>query len=235
MEKPYCTAIILAGGRGSRMGTEVHKQYLLLAGKPVLFYSLDVFQASDLIDEIILVAGEGEEEYCRRNFVLKYRLSKVSKIISGGRERYHSVWNGLQNVKKEGFVFIHDGARPFVDEEMLARIYKEVQIHKACVAGMPVKDTIKIVDESCSVADTPDRSTLWAVQTPQAFESRLVKRAYELLMQEEECLHVTDDAKVVEEMLHYPIKLVQGSYENIKITTPEDLVIGEALACRCGR
>lgn len=235
MEKPHCTAIVLAGGRGSRMGTEVHKQYLLLADKPVLFYSLSVFQDSDLIDEIILVAGEGEEEYCRKNFVLKYHLSKVGKIISGGRERYHSVWNALQNIEEEGFVFIHDGARPFVDGEILARIYKEVQIHKACVAGMPVKDTIKIVDRSLHVADTPDRSTLWAVQTPQVFETGLVKRAYEMLMQEEGCFHVTDDAKVVEEMLHYPIKLVRGSYENIKITTPEDLVIGEALVRRCGK
>lgn len=232
MEKPHCTAIVLAGGRGSRMGTDVHKQYLMLADKPVLFYSLNVFQSSDLIDEIILVTGEGEEEYCRKNFVQKYHLSKVSRIISGGRERYHSVWNGLQNTDEEGYVFIHDGARPFVDREMIVRIYEEVQIHKACVAGMPVKDTIKIVDENCNVTDTPDRSTLWAVQTPQVFEARLVKRAYEMLMQEEEHYHVTDDAKVVEEMLHYPIRLVEGAYENIKITTPEDLVIGEALARR---
>ncbi len=231
-EKPHCTTIVLAGGRGRRMGTEVHKQYLLLADKPVLFYSLNVFQASDLIDEIILVAGEGEEEYCRENFVRRFYLSKVGKIISGGRERYHSVWNGLKNVEEEGYVFIHDGARPFVDQEMLARLYEEVQIHKACAAGMPVKDTIKVVDENCNVRDTPDRSTLWAVQTPQVFEAGLVKRAYEMLMQEEECHHVTDDAKVVEEMLHYPVKLVQGSYENIKITTPDDLVIGEALARR---
>lgn len=128
--------------------------------------------------------------------------------------------------------FIHDGARPFVDEKMLARLYEEVRIHKACIAGMPVKDTIKIADENRSVADTPDRSTLWAVQTPQVFENRLVKQAYGMLMQEEERHRVTDDAGVVEEMLHHPVKLVQGSYENIKITTPEDLVIGEALARR---
>ena len=232
MEKPYCTAIVLAGGRGSRMGTDIHKQYLLLAGRPVLFYSLDVFQKSGLIDEIVLVAGDGEEEYCRKNFVEKYHLSKVSRIISGGRERYHSVWNGLQNTEEEGYVFIHDGARPFVDQAMIARIYKEVQIHKACAAGMPVKDTVKIVDGDCNVTDTPDRSTLWAVQTPQVFECRLVKMAYKMLMRDEERHHVTDDAGVVEEMLHHPVRLVQGSYENIKITTPDDLVIGEALARR---
>lgn len=234
MEKPHCTAIVLAGGRGSRMGTEVHKQYLLLAGRPVLFYSLKAFQDSDKIEEIILVAGDGEEEYCRMNFVEKYSLSKVGRIISGGKERYHSVWNGLQGAEEEGYVFIHDGARPFVDQEIIDRIYEEVQIHKACVAGMPVKDTIKIVDKNCNVADTPDRSILWAVQTPQVFETGLVKKAYRMLMQEEERHHVTDDAGVVEDMLHYPVKLVQGSYENIKITTPEDLVIGEALARKLG-
>lgn len=230
MGKPHCTAIVLAGGRGSRMGTEVHKQYLLLAGKPVLFYSLNAFQSCGLIDEVILVAGEGEEEYCQKNFVLEYGLSKVSRIVPGGKERYHSVWNGLRNVGEEGFVFIHDGARPFVDEGMLGRLYEEVQSCKACVAGMPVKDTIKMADGNRNVAGTPDRSKLWAVQTPQVFEARLVKKAYGMLMQEEGHCRVTDDAQVVEDMLHYPVRLVPGSYENIKITTPEDLAVGEALA-----
>ena len=234
MGKPYCTAIVLAGGRGSRMGTDIHKQYLLMAGKPVLFYSLKTFQDSELIEEIILVAGAGEEVYCRKNFVEKYRLSKVSAVVSGGSERYHSVWNGLQKVQNKGYVFIHDGARPFADREMIRRIYEEVQIHKACVTGMPVKDTIKMADEHGNVAGTPDRSTLWAVQTPQVFETGLVKKAYGMLMEEEGCRHVTDDAGVVEEMLNHPVKLVRGSYENIKITTPDDLVFGEALARRPG-
>lgn len=232
MEKPYCTAIVLAGGRGSRMGTDVHKQYLQMAGKPVLFYSLKTFQDSDLMEEIILVAGAGEEDYCRKNFVEKYGLSKVSAVVAGGSERYESVWNGLQKARGEGYVFIHDGARPFVDQEIIRRVYEEVRIHKACVAGMPVKDTIKIADEHGNVAGTPDRSTLWAVQTPQVFEAGLVKKAYGMLMEKEGRRQVTDDAGVVEEMMHHPIKLVPGSYENIKITTPDDLVAGEALARR---
>lgn len=232
MEKPYCTAIVLAGGRGSRMRTDVHKQYLQMAGTPVLFYSLKTFQDSDLMEEIILVAGAGEEDYCRKNFVEKYGLSKVSAVVAGGSERYESVWNGLQKARGEGYVFIHDGARPFVDQEIIRRVYEEVRIHKACVAGMPVKDTIKIADEHGNVAGTPDRSTLWAVQTPQVFEAGLVKKAYGMLMEKEGRRQVTDDAGVVEEMMHHPIKLVPGSYENIKITTPDDLVAGEALARR---
>lgn len=244
MEKAYCTAVVLAAGQGNRMGTKVHKQYLLLAGKPVVCYSLQVFQRSELIDEIILVTGEGEEEYCRENFVEKYGITKVSRILTGGKERFHSVWNGLQETREDGFVFIHDAARPFVDEEMLARLYKTVRVHKACVAGMPVKDTIKVADSDCNVEATPDRSTLWMIQTPQVFETKLVKKAYQMLMEELERAEtgsggprpikrtVTDDAGVVEEMLGHPVKLVKGSYENIKITTPDDLEVGGVFAGR---
>lgn len=232
MEKPHCTAIVLAAGQGKRMGTEVHKQYLLLAGQPVLCYSMKSFQDSDIIDEMILVTGEGEEGYCREQIVERYGLSKVSRIVAGGKERFHSVWNGLQKTREEGYVFIHDGARPFVDREMIIRLYETVRIHKACVAGMPVKDTIKIVDSECNVEATPDRSTLWMVQTPQVFETKLVKKAYGMLMREPEKYTVTDDAGVVEEILRHPVKLVKGSYENIKITTPDDLEVGAVFASR---
>lgn len=228
--KEYCTAIVLAAGRGKRMGTKVHKQYLLLSGRPVLYYSLRTFQDSELIDEIILVTGAGEEEYCRREIVEKYGITKVRKIVAGGEERYHSVQNALQKADGEGYIFIHDGARPFVNAETIRRVYEAVKLHKACVVGMPVKDTIKIADEEGYVADTPDRSRLWLIQTPQVFEGKLVKEAYNMLMQKSHT-NVTDDAMVVEQMLGYPVKLVKGSYENIKITTPEDLEIGEVF-CR---
>ena len=208
------------------MGTKVHKQYLLMGGKPVLFYSLNAFQRSKYIDEIVLVTGAGEEEYCRTSIVERYGFDKVSQVVCGGAERYHSVWNGLQTVRREGYVFIHDGARPFVDEMIIARAYQCVREHKACAAGMPVKDTIKITDKDGFVKDTPDRNTLWLIQTPQVFEVNLLTEAYSLLMQQED-IKVTDDAMVVEQMLHYPVKLFHGTYENIKITTPEDLVIGE--------
>ena len=123
MEKSYCTAIVLAAGKGKRMKTEVRKQYLMLAGKPILYYSLNVFQRSDIIDEIVLVVGDGEIDYCREQFVEKYGFTKVSKIVTGGAERYHSVWNALKETREKGYVFIHDGARPFVDETILKRTY----------------------------------------------------------------------------------------------------------------
>ncbi|GAA0801491.1 2-C-methyl-D-erythritol 4-phosphate cytidylyltransferase [Faecalicatena orotica] len=231
MEKAHCTAIVLAAGQGKRMGTKVHKQYLELAGKPVLYYSLKAFAYSDVIDEIYLITGPGEEEHCRREIIEKYEIPKVTKILPGGAQRYHSVWNGVQEMEEEGYVFIHDGARPFVNHEIIERVFQEVIHHKACVVGMPVKDTIKVVDDNEFVKNTPDRKSLWMIQTPQVFENHLIKGAYSMLMRES-YINVTDDAMVVEQMLKYPIKLVCGSYENIKITTPEDLDIAEVMIAR---
>ncbi len=229
MEKKRCVAIVLAAGQGRRMGTKIQKQYLLLNGKPVLYYSLNVFQKSEVIDEICIVTGAGDEDYCKREIVERYGITKVSQIIAGGAERYLSVWNALQVIGEDGYVFIHDGARPFVDEEMLYRVYNQVVCHRACVVGMSVKDTIKISDENGFVKETPDRSRVWMVQTPQVFDMALVKRAYALLIEKNET-NVTDDAMVVEQMMKIPVKFVEGSYENIKITTPEDLKIGEIFA-----
>lgn len=226
MKEKYCTAIVLAGGRGRRMGTKVHKQYLLIQNKPVLYYSLKMFQKSALIDEIILITGAGEEEYCREQIVEKYGISKVKHIVQGGAERYHSVFNGLEKVREEGVVFIHDGARPFVDESILERAYNCVARYHACAAGMPVKDTVKIVDAAQFVENTPDRRSVWIVQTPQVFDVQLVKAAYQKMMSQTE-IAVTDDAMVVETYMKVPVKLYKGSYENIKITTPEDLSIAE--------
>lgn len=225
MQKIKCTAIVLAAGQGKRMGTKVQKQYLELEGKPVLYYSLRTFEDCKLIDEIVLVVGANQKEYCEKEIVSKFCFRKVKAIVEGGAERYHSVSNGLQEVN-DGYVLIHDGARPFVNEEILQRVYDEVVKYKACVVGMPVKDTIKIADENGFADITPDRSLLWQVQTPQAFESSLIKEAYKKLM-ESDTINVTDDAMVVEQMLGEKVKLVRGSYENIKITTPDDLKIAE--------
>ena len=229
-KKEYCTAIVLAAGSGKRMGTKVHKQYLLMGGKPVLYYSLRAFEDSKRIDEIILVCGAGEEDYCREEIVEKYGISKARKIIPGGAERYDSVWNGLKETK-EGYVYIHDGARPFVDEEIIERAYECVSEHHACVAGMPSKDTVKIADSGNIVTATPDRSSVWIVQTPQAFDTELIRKAYALLMEKDE-ISVTDDAMVAEQMLGASVRLFYGSYENIKITTPEDLEIAEVFLKR---
>ncbi len=230
MKKAYCTAVVLSAGSGRRMGTKVHKQYLLMGGKPVIYYSLRAFQESKLIDEIILVCGPGEEEYCKREIVERYQISKAGKIIPGGPERYDSVWNGLRETK-EGYVYIHDGARPFVDEEMIERAYECVSKYHACAAGMPSKDTVKIADADNVVSHTPDRSSVWIVQTPQVFDTDLIRKAYAMLIEKKE-ITATDDAMAAEQMLGYPIRLFYGSYENIKITTPEDLEIAEVFLRR---
>ena len=226
-EKEFVTAIVLAAGRGTRMGTKIQKQYLDLCGKPVLYYSLHAFQESPLIDEILLVTGEQEIEYCRKEIVEKYQLTKVRKYLRG---LYHPHCASVRCCLNVLF-FIRDGARPFVDEEMIERVYEQVQKEKACVVGMPVKDTIKIADEKEYVQATPDRSTVWMIQTPQVFSYDIVKGAYEMLMREQQ-ISVTDDAMVVEQMLNHPIRLVYGSYENIKITTPEDLEMAEVFLKR---
>ncbi len=222
-------ALVLAAGAGRRMHSDVPKQYLLLRDRPVIYYALKTFQDS-FVDEIVLVVGPGETGYCRREMVEKYHFSKVSRIVEGGKERYHSVANGLKAVEGEGYVFIHDGARPFLTEEILRRSYEAVKKYHACVVGMPVKDTIKIVDENQFAVTTPNRENVWQVQTPQAFTISIAKEAYDILCEKEEELkaqgiRVTDDAMVVETLLKHPVKLVEGSYENMKITTPEDLNI----------
>lgn len=228
MQKAKCTAIVLAAGQGKRMGTKIQKQYLDIAGKPVLYYSMRAFERSEIIDEVVLVTGAGQTEYCAKEIVSKYNFQKVKAIVEGGAERYHSVINGLRYVN-DGYVFIHDGARPFVTEDILERVYQEVLREKACVVGVPVKDTIKMADENGYVDMTPDRSRLWQVQTPQVFETKLIQNAYEKLMEQSE-VAVTDDAMVVEQMSGKKVKLVKGSYNNIKITTPEDLLMAEKIA-----
>lgn len=236
MKKKHCIAIVLAGGQGKRMGTKVQKQYLEIAGKPLLYYSLHTFQESDIIDEIILVVGEGQIEYVSGTFVDAYNFTKVSRIVEGGKERYDSVWSGLCAVKEmecaeNSYVFIHDSARPFVTEEILIRSYEEVDRTKACVVGMPSKDTVKLVDDNAFAKETPNRSYVWIIQTPQVFDSALIIEAYSKLMMQTE-IQVTDDAMVVEQQMGLPVKMVQGSYENIKVTTPEDLDVAEIFVKR---
>ena len=226
MEQGRCTAIVLAAGQGKRMHSKIQKQFLEIGGKPILYYSMECFQKSPLIQDIILVTGEDMISYCQSEIVEKYGFFKVQKIICGGEQRYHSVWNGLKETKA-GYVYIHDGARPFVNENIIRRGYECVVREHACAAGMPVKDTVKIVDDNNIVSQTPERKYVWIVQTPQVFDTELIKRAYRLLEKEGESA-VTDDAMVVETMLGESVKLYEGSYENIKITTPEDLKVAEA-------
>lgn len=235
MDKRHCTAIVLAGGQGKRMGSKIQKQYLMIQGKPLIYYSLYQFEHSDLIDDIILVVGEGQRDYVHKNIVEFYGFSKIRAIVTGGKERYDSVYAGLQalknNTKEESYVFIHDSARPFVDEGMLERAYDSVKKNHACVVGVPSKDTVKVADSAGFIKTTPDRARVWIIQTPQVFESSLIRKAYDMLMQNDK-KGITDDAMVVEKMLKVPVELVKGSYENIKVTTPEDLDVAEILLKR---
>ncbi|MDO4345016.1 MAG: 2-C-methyl-D-erythritol 4-phosphate cytidylyltransferase [Eubacteriales bacterium] len=230
MEKS--TAIVLSAGSGKRMNSITAKQYLLIKGKPVIYYSLKAFQECPFIDEIILVTKEQDINYCRTKITERYGFTKVKHIISGGKERYHSVYNGLLAAGDCDFVYIHDGARPFVNQNILARSREGVLTYGACVAGMPVKDTIKLSDESGFCAGTPRRSRVWQIQTPQTFSYPLIKEAYEKLMRDISLgidVEVTDDAQVFEYASQGKVKLVEGAYSNIKITTPEDLKIAESL------
>lgn len=224
------TAIILAAGQGKRMNSPVAKQFLILQDKPVIYYSLKAFEESR-IDEIILVTGEGQVEYCRENIVRFYQLQKVTKIIEGGKERYDSVFRALSAVDQADYVLIHDGARPFISQELIDRVVTRVEEHRACIVGTPVKETIKIVDQNGYIEATPDRKTLWAAQTPQAFEYNAIRKAYDTFYSEQDMdrLGITDDAMVYETYLKQPVKMVLGDYNNIKLTTPEDLAIADGI------
>ena len=224
-------AIILAAGSGKRMGTSTKKQFLLLLDKPILFYSLKAFEES-FIDEVILVTSPEDKQYVKEEIVEKYNFTKVTKIVEGGKERYHSVLNGLNSIDSADYIFVHDGARPLVDKDILERALEGVSKYKACVVGVPSKDTIKIANESGMVASTPNRNLVWNIQTPQVFDFQLIKEAYNNVVAREVELrangvNITDDAMVLEEYSHHPVKLIVGAYENIKVTTKDDLVLAE--------
>ena len=243
-------AIILAAGRGKRMGTAVPKQFLEIDGEPVIVRTLRVFEESPVIDRIVLVTSENTVQYCREEIVARYGFSKVARIVPGGKERYDSAWNALlacrELFEKDGipdvsscreadassyvpsyykdcYVMIHDGARPYVTEEILVRADKAVRMYGAVAVGMPTKDTVKIVDAEGFAGRTPKRSSVWIIQTPQAFAYELILSANEKLRAESRLTGVTDDAMIVEASGLARVKLVEGSYANIKITTIEDL------------
>lgn len=228
------TAIVLAAGKGKRMKSDISKQFMELNGKPVLYYSLAAFEKSR-VDRIILVTGEADIEYCRKEIVEKYGFRKVAGIVAGGKERYDSVWEGLQAAEGSDYVLIHDGARAFIDQGTIERCMRDVLENRACVAAVPVKDTIKVVDRNLMGTKTPDRSTLWTIQTPQVFEQPLIYEAYRRLALEQEtgmAPSVTDDTMVAEYYMGVPSHMVMGSYYNIKVTTPEDLILGKAILDR---
>ena len=221
------TAIVLAAGQGKRMHSKIQKQFMELDGLPVLCYSLRCFQESPLIRDVILVTGEEYVSWCREEIVEKYGFTKVSNVIAGGKERYDSVYAGLCACKDCRYVLIHDGARPFITEEIIERGLEKAKETGACVVGMPSKDTIKLSDAEGYVKETPDRKCVWTIQTPQIFSYALIREAHDSI-RKKDMSKITDDAMVIEQETGVKVALAEGSYQNIKITTPEDLYIAEA-------
>jgi 2-C-methyl-D-erythritol 4-phosphate cytidylyltransferase len=222
------SAIVLAAGSGSRMKSKVPKQFLELDGKPLIYYSLARFEAS-VVDEIILVTRQQDIDYVREEIVKKYDFSKVRNIVPGGKERFESVSRGLKAVnRKSDIVMIHDGARPFVTNSMILDSISNARRYKACTVAVPVKDTIKVVDEDMNGVETPDRSTLYMVQTPQSFNKSLLDEAYKRLRVSGD-RNITDDTMIVEKYMGQTVKIIEGDYRNIKVTTPEDITVAEAM------
>ena len=219
------SVIVLAGGRGKRMGADKSKQYIELNGKPILYYTLKKFIDNKLIDKVILVIPKDEVEYCEKEVLEKYNL-KVDEIAFGGKERQDSVFNGLEKAKGSKIVLIHDGARPFISESIISEGIKNAEKYKAAAPGVMPKDTIKVKDENSFSIDTPERSSLVAVQTPQVFDYNMIYECHKKV--KENKLEVTDDTMVAE-LFGNDVYLYEGEYTNIKITTPEDLILAQYL------
>lgn len=225
--------VIVAAGQGSRMQTKESKQYLPLAGKPILIHTLERFAAHSEIGWITVVVPPGDEQRVS-DLAAAYGIhDKIAAITAGGAERQHSVLNGLETLQdKVDLVLVHDAVRPFVTHEMISAVAEEAKANGAAVLAVPVKDTIKIAGSDGTVSSTPDRRSLWAVQTPQAFRVSLLLRAYEQAIRDEYL--GTDDASLVER-LGEAVKIVPGDYANIKLTTPDDLYWAEHYLASQGR
>ena len=222
--------LIPSAGSGSRMGAKAKKPYLSLGNKPILAHTLLAFEQCSLINEVVLIVAEDEIDYCKTSIVEPFKIRKVNKIIAGGPKRQDSVWEGLKTLNDDcELVMIHDGVRPFVSQEILKKSVHETANSGATVVAVPVKDTIKIVSKQAEVLETIDRSRIWAVQTPQTFARDVIKRAYEKAYKDR--FYGTDDASLVER-LGVKVKIIPGSYDNMKITTPGDLTLGEAILKR---
>lgn len=218
--------VIVAAGTGSRMNMGINKQFIKLEGKEIIAYTIEKFYNNSNIEDIVVVVKEDESDFFKKEILDKYNFKNI-KIAYGGKERQDSVYNGLKLLdKKCHVVLIHDGARPFVSDKIIDNCIEEAKNHKAVVVGVPVKDTIKVIDKDKYIADTPNRSVLWAVQTPQTFDYNILIDAYKDAFKNG--FYGTDDAMLVER-IGYKVKMVEGSYNNIKITTQEDLNIGSQI------
>lgn len=221
------SAIILAGGKGKRMRSAISKQFIDIKGKPIIYYTLKKFSENKKIDNIIVVLPEDEVKYFKENILKKYEL-RINKIVIGGKERQDSVYNALKSLKNSStdIVLIHDGARPFISERIINEGIKFAEIYGAAAPGVMPKDTIKVKNEKNFSVDTPNRANLVSIQTPQVFKFDEILECHEKIIYNGE--KVTDDTMVVEKY-GYSVYLYDGEYTNIKVTTPEDLILAERL------
>lgn len=220
------TALIMAAGSGTRMKANINKQFLLLDEKPILYYTIKAFEDNELVDDIVLVLSETDIDYFKENIIEKYSFKKIRKTVNGGETRQESVFNGLKELDHCDVVLIHDGARPFVSDEVISQGIKFAKMYGAAACGVKPKDTIKIMNNFNMSEATLEREKLFLVQTPQCFKYELISNCHKKAL--EENFKATDDTMIVE-VYHHNVYLYEGSYNNIKITTPEDLYIGEKL------
>ena len=226
MNSKVC-ALIPAAGKGSRMARAVKKPYLKLAQKPILAHTIQRFEQNSAVDAIFVIVDRDDFSECHAAVLQPYRFTKVQALVEGGETRQMSVFNGVRALSADvDFVIVHDAVRPFVTDEIIFACLTAADECGAAVAAVPVKDTIKVANEDSFIVDTPVRDQLWAVQTPQVFRKSLLEAAHQAAQEHQ--LTATDDAALVEQ-LGFPVKLVEGSYANLKITTPIDLRVAEVL------
>lgn len=226
LKKYKITALIAAAGIGNRMNYSINKQFIPINGKPLIQHTLEIFDSMEEIDKIILLIREGEDETVNailNNMDMEHSIS----IVYGGNERQDSIYKGLKSVSEDtDIILTHDGARPFISKNEVLQVIEATIVHGAACLMTPMKDTVKISEDGIWSKFTPERSKLFAVQTPQAFSKDLLQKAYEQAYQEG--YYGTDDCSLVEKTGH-GIRLVRGSYNNIKITTQEDLLLAEVI------
>lgn len=227
MSSKVCT-LIPAAGKGSRMAHSVKKPYLKLAQKPILAHTIQRFEQNSAVDAIFVIVDRDDFSACHADVLYPYRFTKVQELVEGGETRQMSVYNGVRALSADvDFVIVHDGVRPFVTDEIIFACLTAADEYGAAVAAVPVKDTIKVANQDSFIVGTPVRDQLWAVQTPQVFRKSLLEEAHQAAQARQ--LIATDDASLVEQ-LGFPVKLVKGSYANLKITTPIDLQVAEVLS-----
>ncbi|MCE2414953.1 2-C-methyl-D-erythritol 4-phosphate cytidylyltransferase [Candidatus Poribacteria bacterium] len=226
MNRKVC-ALIPAAGKGTRMAHSVKKPYLKLAQKPILTHTIQQFEQNSAVDAIFVIVDRDDFRQCHDAVLHPYQFTKVQELVEGGETRQMSVYNGIRALSADvDFVIVHDGVRPFVTDEIIFTCLTAADECGAAVAAVPVKDTIKVANQDNLIVETPVRDQLWAVQTPQVFRKSLLKEAHQAAQARQ--LTATDDASLVEQ-LGFPVKLVNGSYANLKITTPIDLQVAEVL------